>query len=131
MNLEKVVFGFFIVLALTLNVAFVLGGPDNPEHHAIWILFAAVTVNLAATALKLGDRSQVGALLLATALVADLQLIASSLIWTFADSSVNGLPPGTLPPGTMVSIVSLAGGALIANVVSVTIVVSDTLLSSR
>ena len=126
MNLEKVVFGFFIVLALTLNVAFVLGGVENPEHHSIWILFAAVAVNLVATALKLGDRSQVGALLLATALVADLQLIASSLIWTFADQGANGLVTEA-----MVSIVSLAGGALVANIVSVTIVVSDTLLSSR
>ncbi|MDH3642734.1 MAG: DUF6394 family protein [Gammaproteobacteria bacterium] len=126
MNLEKVVFGFFIVLALTLNVAFVLGGPDNPQHHSIWILFAAVAVNLVATALKLGDRSQVGALLLATALVADLQLVASALIWTFADAGTSGMAPAA-----MVSIVSLAAGALVANVVSVTIVVSDTLLSSR
>lgn len=130
MNLEKVVFGFFIVLALTLNVAFVLGGPDNPQHHSIWILFAAVAVNLVATALKLGDRSQVGALLLATALVADLQLIASSLIWTFADPSIDQGTSG-MAPAAMVSIVSLAAGALVANVVSVTIVVSDTLLSSR
>jgi len=126
MNLEKVIFGFFIVLALTLNVAFVIGSPDNPEHHSIWILFSAVAVNLVATALKLGDRSQVGALLLATALVADLQLVTSSLIWTFADQGAGGLAPGT-----MVGIVSLAGGALIANVVSVTIVVSDALISSR
>jgi hypothetical protein len=126
-NLEKVVFGFVIVLALTLNVAFVLGGSDeNPEQHSIWILFAAVAVNLVATALKLGDRSQVGALLLATALVADLQLLASTLIWTFADVGASGLAAGT-----METIVSLAAGALVANVVSVTLVVSDTLLSSR
>ena len=124
-NLEKVVFGFFIVLALTLNVAFVLGGTSN-QSLSIWILFAAVAVNLVATALKLGDRSQVGALLLATALVADLQLIAASLIWTFADQDVNGVASGT-----MVAIVALAGGALVANIVSVTIVVSDTLMSSR
>lgn len=124
-NLEKVIFGFFIVLALTLNVAFVLGDVDNPEHHSIWILFGAVVVNLIATALKLGDRSQVGALLLATALVADLQLLASAVIWAFAEQGAG------LLPGTMVSIVSLATGALVANVVSVTIVVSDTLLSGR
>jgi hypothetical protein len=130
MNLEKVVFGFFIVLALTLNVAFVIGGSDNPEHHSIWILFSAVVVNLGATALKLGDRSQVGALLLATALVADLQLFASSLIWTFAEPVIIG-GASTLAPETIVNIVSLAGGALVANIVSVTIVVSDTLLSSR
>ena len=33
MNLEKVVFGFFIVLALTLNFGFFLGDIDNPDHH--------------------------------------------------------------------------------------------------
>ncbi len=125
MNLEKVVFGFFIVLALTLNAAFVVGEFDNPEYHNLWVLFAAVVVNLMATALKLGDRSQVGALLLATALVADLQLFASALIWTFADTSAG------MPPATMANIVSLAAGALVANIVSVTIVVSDTLNAGR
>lgn len=124
MNLEKVVFGFFIILALTLNLAFVLSGTEN-YGQSIWILFAAVAVNLVATALKLGDRSQVGALLLATALVADLQLITASLIWTFAEDV------GGIASGTMVSIVALAGGALVANIVSVTMVVSDTLMSSR
>ena len=125
MNLEKVFFGFFIVLALTLNVAFVVGDIGNPEHHSIWILFAAVVVNLIATVLKLGDHSQTGALLLATALVADLQLLASALIWTFAGDADG------LTVATTTTIVSLAYGALVANVVSVTLLVSDTLLSGR
>jgi len=125
MNLEKVFFGFFIVLALTLNVAFVAGEIDQPEHHSIWLLFAAVVVNLIATVLKLGDRSQTGALLLATALVADLQLLVCALIWTFADAM-----PG-LPPSTTATIVSLALGALVANVVSVTLIVSESLISGR
>jgi hypothetical protein len=125
MNLEKVVFGFFIVMALTLNVAFVIGDIGNPEHHSISLLFAAVVVNLIATVLKFGDRSQVGALLLATALVADLQLLASALIWTFADLS------GGMPVATLATIVSLAYGALAANVVSVTLLVSDSLISGR
>ena len=30
MNLEKVIFGFFIVLAMTLNFGFFLGDIDNP-----------------------------------------------------------------------------------------------------
>ncbi len=124
-NLEKVVFGFFIVLALTLNVAFVMGEIGNPEHHNIWLLFAAVVVNLVATVLKFGDRSQVGALLLATALVADLQLLASALIWTFADTSAG------LSVSTMSTIVSLAYGALAANVVSVTLLVSESLIAGR
>ena len=125
MNLEKVIFGFFIVLALTLNVAFVAGDTANPEYHNIWLLFAAVVVNVIATVLKLGDRSQVGALLLATALVADLQLLICALIWTFADNT-NGLAPDAL-----VMIVSLASGALVANVISVTLLVSDSLISGR
>ncbi|MFV2090204.1 MAG: DUF6394 family protein [Pseudomonadales bacterium] len=125
MNLEKVLFGFFVVLSLTLNVAFVVGEISDPAHHSIWILFAAMVVNLIATVLKLGDRSQTGALLLATALVADLQLLVCALIWTFADSLTG------LPAATTATIVSLAFGALIANVVSVTLVVSDTLIAGR
>ena len=125
MNLEKVVFGFFIVLALTLNVAFVVGDAADPEHHSIWLLFAAVVVNLVATVLKLGDRSQVGTLLLATALVADLQLVASAIIWAFADTSAG------MATTTLVTVVSLATGALVANIVSVTLLVCDSLMSGR
>jgi len=124
-NLEKVFFGFFIVLALTLNVAFVVGEIGSPEHHSIWLLFAAVLVNLIATVLKLGDRSQIGALLLATALVADLQLLVSAFIWTFADTSAG------LAVSTIATIVSLAYGALVANLVSVTLLVSDSLVAGR
>ena len=34
MNLEKVVFGFFILLALTLNFGFFLGDIDEPAELA-------------------------------------------------------------------------------------------------
>ena len=74
MNPEKVVFGFFIVLALTLNFGFFVGELDNPDHHNEWELFAVVVVNLVATVLKFGDRTQIGAVLLSTSLVAMLQL---------------------------------------------------------
>jgi hypothetical protein len=127
MSFEKVAFGFFIVLALTLNVAFVLGDIDNPEHHSVWLLFMAIVVNLFATLLKLGDRSQIGALLLATALVADLQLIASASVWTIA---VHGVKIGLVTP-VIVGVVSLAVGALVANVISVTMIVADTLMLRR
>ena len=126
MNLEKVVFGFFIVLALTLNVAFVVGDIDDPAHHSAWILFAAIVVNRIATVLKIGDRSHIGALLLATALVADLQLIACASVWTIAGQVV-----GTVSEPVLVSIVSLAAGALVANIVSVAMVVTDSLISGR
>lgn len=127
MSFEKVAFGFFIVLALTLNVAFVVGDIDNPDHHSVWLLFSAIVVNLFATLLKLGDRSQIGALLLATGLVADLQLIASASVWTIA---VYGTEVGLVTP-VIVGVVSLAMGALVANVVSVAMLVADTLMLRR
>ena len=51
MNLDKVVFGFFIVFAATLNFGFVLGDIDNPARHHVYELFAAIVVNLIATVL--------------------------------------------------------------------------------
>src|SRR5512132_2427618 len=84
MNLEKVVFGFFVLLAATLNFGFFIGDIDNPELHNPYELFAAVVVNLIATVLKFGDRTQIGAVHLATSLVADLQLIAATLTWVYA-----------------------------------------------
>ena len=127
MSLEKVVFGFFIVLALTLNFGFFIGEFDNPDHHGILALFLVIIVNLIATGLKLGDRTQIGAVLLSTSLVADLQLIAAALIWTVA---VHVTDPG-LTSGVMASIVSLSGGALLANIVSVTMLVAETLMLRR
>lgn len=127
MNYEKVVFGFFIILALTLNFGFVMGDIDNPSHHEIIEFFLVVIVNIIATGLKLGDRSQVGALLLATSLVAVLQLIAASVVWTVAvHVSTDGMTVSS-----MAIIVSLAGGALVANIISVTIVVTDALMLRR
>lgn len=127
MSLEKVAFGFFIVLALTLNVAFVTGEVDNPAHHSAWLLFSAIVVNLFATLMKLGDRSQIGALLLATGLVSDLQLVAAASVWTVA---VYGTEVG-LTTTVTVSIVGLATGALVANVVSVAMLVADTIMLRR
>ena len=127
MSLEKVIFGFFTVLALTLNFGFFIGEFDNPDHHGILELFLVIIVNFIATGLKLGDRSQIGAVLLATSLVADLQLVAAALIWTVA---VHVTDTG-LTTGVMASIVSLSGGALLANIVSVTMLVAETLMLRR
>jgi hypothetical protein len=127
MNYEKVIFGFFIILALTLNFGFVMGDIDDPSHHNITEFFLVVIVNIIATGLKLGDRSQVGALLLATSLVAVLQLIAASVVWAFA---VHVFADG-MTASSMVIIVSLAGGAMVANIISVTIVVTDALMLRR
>ena len=127
MNPEKVVFGFFIVLALTLNFGFFVGEIDNPDHHHLYELFAVIVVNLVATLLKFGDRTQMGAVLLATSLVAVLQLLAAALVWAWAEHVTGS---GLTPP-MMASIVSLSGGALLANVVSVVLLVIETVMLRR
>jgi hypothetical protein len=127
MNPEKVVFGFFIVLALTLNFGFFVGEMDAPEHHNAYELFAVVVVNLIATVLKFGDRSQLGAVLLATSLAALLQLFAAGIVWTVAVYvSERGLDAEMIA-----SIVSLSGGAMLANIVSVTLLVIETVMLRR
>ena len=127
MNLEKVIFGFFIVFAATLNFGFFIGDIDNPVHPEIYELFAAVVVNLIATVLKFGDRTQIGAIHLATSLVADLQLLAAAMVWGYAEH-VTG---AGLTASTMSSIVSLSGGALFANIVSVIILIAETIMQRR
>ncbi|BAU48941.1 hypothetical protein SVA_2391 [Sulfurifustis variabilis] len=127
MNIEKVVFSFFIVLALTLNFGFFLGDIDTPEHHNVYELFAALVVSLIATVLKFGDRTQMGAVLLATSLVADLQLVAATLVWTFVEHIA-----GTgITTSAMVAIVSLSGGALLANAISVVLLIIEIAATRR
>jgi len=126
-NLEKVVFGFFVMLAATLNFGFFIGDIDNPALHNKYELFAAVLVNLIATVLKFGDRTQIGAVHLATSLVADLQLIAASVVLVYATNvSTEGLTPSATA-----SVVSLSGGALLANIVSVILLVIETVSYRR
>jgi hypothetical protein len=127
MNLEKVIFGFFIVFAATLNFGFFIGDIDNPAHHDIYELFAAIVVNLIATVLKFGDRTQIGAVHLATSLVADLQLIAAAMVWSY---TIHVAGTG-LTAGAMSSIVSLSGGALFANIISVVILMAETIMQRR
>jgi hypothetical protein len=104
-----------------------MGDIDSANHHNVWILTIAILINLIATGLKLGDRSQVGALLLASSLVVDVLLISARVIWITAE---NQTPLGPNAE-SMANIVSLAGGALVASVVTVVIVVGDTLISRR
>ena len=61
MNLEKVVFGFFVLLAATLNFGFFVGDISDPEVHNSWELFLALVVALITTVLKFGDSTQLGA----------------------------------------------------------------------
>jgi len=125
MNLEKVVSGFFIIFAMTLNFGFFYGDMTDIALHSKYELFAAIVVNLIATTLKLGDKTQMGSVLLATSLVADIQLIAAATVWTI------GAHVYTMDIEMTSIVVSLAGGALAANVISVILYVGDTLRSKR
>jgi len=127
MNLEKVIFGFFVLLAATLNFGFFIGDIGNPDVHNIYELFAALAVSLIATVLKFGDRTQIGAVHLATSLVADLQLIAAVVVWVWAEESSAA---GTTVVSTA-SVVSLSGGALLANIVSVVLLLTETVTFHR
>ena len=127
MNLEKVVFGFFVLLAATLNFGFFIGDISDPDLHNPWELYAAVVVNLVATVLKFGDRTQIGAVHLATSLVADLQLIAATVVYVYAEH----VSSAGLTDGSTASVVSLSGGALLANVVSLVLLVVETVSFQR
>lgn len=125
MNSEKVISGFFIILALTLNFGFVIGDIDRIEFHSVYELVAAIVVNLIATIMKLGDKTQTGSVLLATSFVADLQLIAAASVWGIVNMT------GVMTPEIFTIVVSLATGALVANVISVALFVGETLLLKR
>ncbi len=121
MNLEKVIFSFFMILSLTLNFGFFYGEIEDPIHHNVYELFAVIVVNLIATIMKFGDRSQMGAMLLATSLVAMVQLIAASIVWVYAEHIIQtGLTASTLS-----TIVALSGGAMVANIISVILLIIE------
>ncbi|AXH10282.1 putative membrane protein [Malaciobacter halophilus] len=125
MNLDKVIAGFFIILAMTINFGFFYGDMDSLEMHSKYELFAAIIINIIATTLKLGDKTQMGSVLLATSLVADIQLIAAAVIWTVAEYAY------TIDREIIGMIISLSGGALLANITSVTLYVGETIKSKR
>jgi hypothetical protein len=127
MNFEKVVFGFFITLALTLNFGFFVGPIDDPVVHNAMELVAALVVSLVATILKLGDRTQLGAVHLATSLVADLQLVVACGVWVWATQVADS----GMTPEHMALTVSLSGGALLANIISAILMVSELLQFRR
>ncbi|RLA75349.1 MAG: hypothetical protein DRG78_20625 [Epsilonproteobacteria bacterium] len=126
MNMHKIVSGSFFILAMTVNFGFFYGDPTVLAEHSVYELFAAIVISLISTVMKLGDRTQLGAVLLATSIVADIQLIASATVWAFAEYVIKDYGVETVTV-----IVSLAGGALLANVISVILYIGDTLKSKR
>ncbi|HSN46516.1 MAG TPA: DUF6394 family protein [Casimicrobiaceae bacterium] len=127
MNLEKVIFGFFIIFACTLNFGFFIGDIERVELHHPMELFAAVVVNLIATVLKFGDRTQLGATHLATSLVASFQLLAASMVWVWQLYVVRAPVDGHV----ISIVVSLSGGALLANLFSVILLLGETIRQGR
>ena len=84
-------------------------------------------VNLIATVLKFGDRTHLGAVLLATSLVADLQLLVAAAVWGIA---IYGTAAAANTEA-LVAVVSLSGGALLANIISVVLLVIETMTVRR
>lgn len=121
MSFDKILFAFVIVLALTLNVGFVIGDIERIELHDPYELALAIAVSLIATVMKFGDRSLLGSTMLATSLVADVQLIAAAVVW-----GVASLGEATISTHAAATVVSLATGAMIANIVSVVLLVIET-----
>jgi hypothetical protein len=121
MNKKDILSGVFIFLALTLNFDFVYGDFNNLAHHSIYVLYFAIVVNIIGTILKIGDDTKMGSLLVSTSIVAVIQLILAALLWSwnqnFGESVSNN---------NIFSIVSLAAGALVANFLSVIIMIIDT-----
>ncbi len=127
MKLDKVFFAFFIILALTLNFGFYVGEIDNPDHHFVFELFLAVIVNLIALTLKMGDETHIGSTQLATSMVACLQLLISSAVWGWAVYSGTDADLTTVMP----LILSLSAGALVANIISVVLLIVETTIISK
>lgn len=115
---SEVAYGSFVLLAASLNFAFFVGDLGEPSVHDFWVLLLALVVNLVATGLKLGDRTHVGAV----HLVVDLQLLAAVVEWLL--SGDGGARVVTA------EVVSLSAGALLASIVSVSMLFAQLLTRS-
>ncbi|HIP41794.1 MAG TPA: hypothetical protein EYG90_04700 [Campylobacterales bacterium] len=102
MNWGKVFYIFFTLMSLTTSVSFLY-------EHTVVALFAAGSINLVSTILKLGVRNLLSAELLAGSLVADLHLLPSFFMFQFGSGEDINL------------IVGLVIGAIIANIYTLVI----------
>ncbi len=66
-------------------------------------------------------------MLLASSLVAVVQLVSASVVWTFAIH----IQQVGLTPTVMATIISLSGGALLANIISVILLMMETAMLRR
>lgn len=104
MDWGKVTYIFFSLMSLTTTAGFLY------EQNAI-ALFIAAVVNIISTILKLGVKNLLAAELLASSLVADLHLIPAFLALAFT--------------GNMEVTISLAIGAVVANLFSIALAIVE------
>jgi len=103
LNWGKVFYIFFTLMSLTTSVSFLF-------ENTVIALFAAASINLISSILKLGVRNLLSAELLAGSLVADLHLLPAFLVYQFGNTATHkGL------------IIGLVIGAIIANVYTIVI----------
>ncbi|MCX7990175.1 MAG: DUF6394 family protein [Aquificaceae bacterium] len=98
---------FFLLMALTTNLSFIF----NPNPYELVI---TVVTNLTATILKLGEGKILATEMTAASLVADLHLIPAAFIYFLGNVSES---------------VSLATGALAANIISVLLSIIEAIFS--
>ncbi len=108
MRLRKILTHFFILMALTTNISFIVS--PNPYE-----LVLTISMNLFATILKMGEGRILSNELMASSLVADLHLIPAGFIYFLGDKD---------------EAVGLAMGALAANIISIILGIIETVLAT-
>ena len=104
MNWGRVIYIFFALMSLTTTAGFLYA------HNEI-ALFVAASVNLVSTLLKIGVRNILSADLFASSLVADLHLIPAFVVMQVS--------------GNLTIAISLAIGAIVANLLSLSLVLVE------
>lgn len=98
---------FFMLMALTTTVSYL-------NHGGGYELIIAVSMNLITTTMKLGARRTTGAMTMAASLVADFHLVPA--LWSFYHLGAADLAQ------------SLAWGAVVANIVSVLLLITEAVM---
>jgi len=106
MDWGKVIYIFFALMSLTTTVGFLY------EQNEV-ALFVAASINLISTLLKIGVKNILSAELFASSLVADLHLIPAFLFMQLS--------------GNVAMAISLAIGAIVANMFSLSLVLIEAL----
>ena len=128
MDLSKVGYSFLIILALTLNFGFFMSEYNHLGNNRFLVLLTAAFVNTLCvyfifqrnTKPKKKFSFKGREILFATGLVASLQLWVAIVVWILS-TSFELIEPSSN------RIISLSGGALLANLITTCIVVLDTL----